>query len=349
LRTSGDETVVIQEISEAAPRVIGEVDLESVPLLVYEGAIYMHQAQPYLVEELDWEGRIAYCRSVDVDYYTRSSIGSTIRALMPEDEKTAAGLRVAHGDVSVVTKATGYRKIKRYSHETLGFGQIELPEIALETSGYWLIFSMELAEKLWDAGILLRPNDYGPNWQQQRQKVLQRDEYRCRTCGASGSINLHVHHIRPFREFGYIPGENENYRTANKIDNLVTLCPSCHRRAEAGQQTRSALGGLAYVLRNLAPLFLMCDPGDIQVGAEAMNPLTKAPTVVVYEQVAAGVGFSQRLFELHEQLLEAALELVSDCRCREGCPACVGPPGEIGPETKQMTRKLLHYILKSRE
>ena len=101
-----------------------------------------------------------------------------------------------------------------------------------------------------------------------------------------------------------ISGENENYRMANKIDNLITLCPSCHRRAEAGQQTRSALGGLAYVLRNLSPLFLMCDPGDIQVGAEAMNPLTKAPTVVVYERVAAGVGFSQRLFEMHDQLLE---------------------------------------------
>ncbi len=117
------------------------------------------------------------------------------------------------------------------------------PEIALETSGYWLVFSMELAEKLWDAGILLRPNDYGPNWQQQRQLVLQRDDYRCRTCGAAGDTSLHIHHIRPFREYGYIPGENENYRVANKVDNLITLCPSCHRRAEAGQQTRSALGG----------------------------------------------------------------------------------------------------------
>ncbi len=349
LRTSGDETVVIQEMGETTPNVIGEVDLESVPLLVYEGAIYMHQAQTYLVEELDWDGRIAYCRPIDVDYYTRSSIGSSLRELMAEDEKQVDGLLAAHGDVSVVTKATGYRKIKRYSHETLGFGQIDLPEIELETSGYWLVFSLELAEELWDAGILLRPNDYGPNWQQQRQKVLQRDEYRCRTCGAAGSINLHVHHIRPFREYGYILGQNENYQQANKVDNLITLCPSCHRRAEAGQQTRSALGGLAYVLRNLAPLFLMCDPGDIQVGAEAMNPLTKAPTIVVYERVAAGVGFSQRLFELHDMLLAAALELVSDCRCRDGCPACVGPPGDIGPETKRMTRQLLRIILNRKE
>ena len=57
-----------------------------------------------------------------------------------------------------------------------------------------------------------------------------------------------------------MPGVNENYRVANQLDNLVTLCPSCHRRAELGQQTRSALAGLGYALGNLAPLFLMCDP-----------------------------------------------------------------------------------------
>ena len=349
LRTSGNDTVVIQDVSQASPTVIGEVDLDSVPVLVYEDAIYMHQAQSYLVEELDWEGRIAQVRPVDVDYYTRSSIGSTIRQLLPEAEKRANGLQIAHGDVSVVTKATGYRKIKRYSHETLGYGIIDLPEITLETSGYWTIFSLELAEQLWKAGILLRPNDYGPNWQVQRQKVLERDGFCCRTCGASGDVKLHVHHIRPFRDYGYNPGENENYLLANQMSNLVSLCPSCHRNAEVGQQTRSALGGLAYVLRNLAPLFLMCDPGDIQVSAESISPLTKAPTVVVYERVSAGVGFSQRLYELHQELLDSALELVTDCRCREGCPACVGPPGEIGPETKHVTKQLLQHILSGPE
>jgi DEAD/DEAH box helicase domain-containing protein len=155
---------------------------------------------------------------------------------------------------------------------------------------------------------------------------------------------LHVHHIRPFREYGYVRGQNEHYLIANQLENLITLCPSCHRRAEAGQQTRSALGGLGYVLRNLAPLFLMCDPGDIEVSAETVNPLTKAPTVVIYERVAAGVGFSQQLYELHDELLAAALELVTDCQCRSGCPACVGPPGDIGPDTKAVTRELLKKL-----
>jgi DEAD/DEAH box helicase domain-containing protein len=348
LRASGDDTVLIQAVESPGdrPLVIGEVDLDTAPVMVYEGAIYMHQARTYLVDALDWDGRIATVRPVEVDYYTRASVGSRIQELLPEEEAADGGLQRAYGDVTVVAKATGYRKIKRYSHETLGYGEIDLPELVLHTSGYWLIFSENLAETLYDAGILARPNDYGPNWPAVRQQVLARDNQRCRTCGAEAKPGqgLHVHHIRPFREFNYIPGQNENYRQANQLENLVTLCPSCHRQAEAGQRTRSALGGFAYVLRNLAPLYLMCDPGDIEVTAESRSPLTLAPTIVIYERVAAGVGFSQRLFALHDQLLPAALELVTDCRCRDGCPACVGPPGEIGPNTKAVTRQLLTLI-----
>ncbi len=145
------------------------------PLLLYEDAIYMHQARTYLVESLDWDGRIAYVRPVDVDYYTRASVGSSIRDLRPEEDKQSVvrnpqsvsreaksevsnpkseitDLLRAWGDVSVVTQATGYRKIKRYTHETLGFGEIDLPEMTLETSGYWLIFGEALTERLYDAG-----------------------------------------------------------------------------------------------------------------------------------------------------------------------------------------------------
>jgi DEAD/DEAH box helicase domain-containing protein len=50
--------------------------------------------------------------------------------------------------------------------------------------GYWLIFGEAMTEQLYEAGVLLRPNDYGPNWRQQREKALERDGYRCRMCGA---------------------------------------------------------------------------------------------------------------------------------------------------------------------
>lgn len=350
LRTGGDDTVVIHDVSGRGPsgdqpNVIGQIDLGSAATMVYEGAIYMHQAQTFLVEQFDWDGRIAEVRPVDVDYYTWAASGSSIRRLEAVHEQERDGLTVAHGEATVITQATGYRKVRRYTNETLGFGAIDLPALTLETTGYWLVLSEELTDRLYDLGILLRPNDYGPNWQQQRQLALERDGRRCRTCGASGEESLlHIHHIRPFREYGYVPGENEAYKIANQLDNLVTLCPSCHRRAEVGQQTRSALAGLGYALGNLAPLFLMCDPSDISVSAESLSPVTRAPTLVIYERVPAGVGFSERLYELHDTLLDAARELVTDCRCVSGCPACVGPPGDIGPDTKDVTRRLLQML-----
>ncbi|MEZ4517199.1 MAG: DEAD/DEAH box helicase [Chloroflexota bacterium] len=147
LRTSGDHTVVIQDNSGDQPLVIGEVDLESAAALVYEGAIYMHQADTYLVEHLDWDGRIAYVRPVEVDYYTRASSGSVIRHLAAEEEKTEGGLLIAHGEATVISQVTGYRKIRRYTHETLGYGAIDLPEMKLETTGYWLVFSEDLTDQ----------------------------------------------------------------------------------------------------------------------------------------------------------------------------------------------------------
>jgi 5-methylcytosine-specific restriction endonuclease McrA len=79
--------------------------------------------------------------------------------------------------------------------------------------------------------------DYGPNWEEQREKTCQRDGYACQVCNASKSDigqNPDVHHIIPFREFGYIPCQNDNYLQANRLKNLVSLCPSCHKKAEWG-------------------------------------------------------------------------------------------------------------------
>jgi DEAD/DEAH box helicase domain-containing protein len=91
------------------------------------------------------------------------------------------------------------------------------------------------------------------------------------------------------------------------------------------------------VFSNIAPLHLMCDPKDIGVVSEAKAPESGLPTITVYEKVPAGIGFSQRLYEMHDDLLQAAASVVRGCGCRSGCPACVGPlpedvPGDIDPK-----------------
>lgn len=76
---------------------------------------------------------------------------------------------------------------------------------------------------------------YGPDWTTQRKAARQRDKYRCQVCKITEKKlgrELDVHHIQPFRTFGYTAGENERYKEANRLANLISLCPSCHKLAE---------------------------------------------------------------------------------------------------------------------
>jgi DEAD/DEAH box helicase domain-containing protein len=142
---------------------------------------------------------------------------------------------------------------------------------------------------------------------------------------------------------------NENYRLANQLDNLVTLCASCHRYAERGRAARGALSGLGYVLRSLAPLYVMCAPGDLGSSVQLQARGTGLPTVTLYDRAPGGAGLSPALFEIRNGLLVAAQEVVTRCSCDDGCPGCVGPVGDVEPRTKALTARLIAAILEGQE
>ena len=87
----------------------------------------------------------------------------------------------------------------------------------------------------------------------------------------------------------------------------------------------AGLQGVAHSIRHVASLRLMCDPRDLGTVAEVRSITTRLPTVTVYEIYPGGVGYSQRMYELHRELMEQAAQLVRECPCAAGCPSCVGP------------------------
>ena len=96
-------------------------------------------------------------------------------------------------------------------------------------------------------------------------------------------------------------------------------------------ELQDGLWGMAHLLRNLAPIFLMCDPRDLQAVAQVRSTFTGRPTLFLYENQPGGVGMARRLFEIHVRLMEAAREVLAACGCPAGCPSCVGPSiGEHG-------------------
>ncbi|HEV2005256.1 MAG TPA: DEAD/DEAH box helicase [Candidatus Limnocylindrales bacterium] len=140
LRAAAPENVVIIDTTPDRPRVIGEVDLFSAQVLVHTQAIYLHDSTQYHVDRLDWGERKAYVRRVDVDYYTYANRAVTLKPLDVFATAEARGGRRIHGEVMVASLVTLFKKLKFGTDENVGWGPIELPELELQTTAYWLTF-----------------------------------------------------------------------------------------------------------------------------------------------------------------------------------------------------------------
>jgi DEAD/DEAH box helicase domain-containing protein len=138
LRAAAPENVVIIDTSPDRPRVLGEVDLFSAQVLVHDHAIYMHESVQYHVDRLDWGERKAYVHRIDADHYTYANRAVTLKPLDVFSEAPATGGRRLHGEVMVASLVTLYKKLKFVTDENVGWGPVDLPELELQTTAYWL-------------------------------------------------------------------------------------------------------------------------------------------------------------------------------------------------------------------
>jgi DEAD/DEAH box helicase domain-containing protein len=345
LRSASTETVLLQSQSEngnfgTTLQTIGEVDGLSSFWMTHPGAIYMHEGSTYLVKDLDLENHIAVLQLTNVDYYTEPRQEVVVQQVEKLAEAEVTGGKKAYGEVQVTSQVIGFRKIRWHTNETLGNENLNLPASELSTTGYWLVLADQTVDKLREEGLWSNtPNDYGPKWKNQRDLARARDGYRCQICGQPESDKAHhVHHKIPFRMF-------ESAVQANQLTNLITVCNSCHRKIETAVRVRSGLAGLAFTLGNLAPLFLMCDIGDLGIHSDPQSSLAEGrPAVILYDLIPGGIGLSERLYDIHSDLMIRGRELVEACECEDGCPSCVGPGGEGGLGGKREALALLKNL-----
>ncbi|HHW26293.1 MAG TPA: DEAD/DEAH box helicase [Firmicutes bacterium] len=257
LRSASAENFVVIDTTGGGRQVIGEVDWASAPLLIHDEAIYLHGGQQYHVLHLDYPAKKAYVKKVNVDYYTDANLAVGVKVVSVDRDDQESPLNPRFGELSVTALATIFKKIKLYTNENVGAGEIALPEMNMHTQGTWFSLPRDLIE------------DTDP-------------------------------------------------------------------RLVGG-----VLSGIANVLLNIAPLFLMSDKRDLGVSVEVRSPLDGRPTVYMYDSYPGGVGLAERLYALLPDLLNAASELISSCPCLDGCPGCVGPAGEAGEGTKDLCLSLL--------
>ena len=270
LRSISSDNFVVVDTTRGAV-VIGETSFNSGPATLHEKAIYLLEGALYQVETLDFEGRKAYVRQIACDYYTDAIAYTNVTVLDTFAGQTPrADTSGAHGEVHVSSRVVGFKKIRFYTNENVGSGELDLPEQQMHTTAYWV-------------------------------RV-------------------------PASAMAALP-----YASDDRRDGIV---------------------GLAFAMRQVAQLQLMCDRQDIGIsigsgddmGPDPRPQLPVEPRIFIYDNYPGGIGFSAPLFTMHRDLLARTRELIVGCECDHGCPTCVGPVGNTGPLAKVAALRILDLI-----
>ena len=150
LRSVADGNFVVVDRTGGKQTILAEVDFSAAAVTLYEGAIHMIQSVPFQVERLDWEGRKAYVTRTHVDYYTDAIDYTKLKVLDCFDSAPAGRGQAYHGEVHVVRRVAGYKKIRYYSHENIGYGPVNLPDQELHTTAVWWQLTQGTLEQAFD-------------------------------------------------------------------------------------------------------------------------------------------------------------------------------------------------------
>ncbi len=154
LRSISWDNFVIVDVEHE--RTLAELDWRSAHTMLHEQAIYQHDAEQYQVERLDYDNHKAFVRRVEPDYFTTALTHSRVTILDPAAERSVAQGMLGHGDIKVVESVTGYKKIKFFTHENAGYGDVRLPDIEMHTTGFWWTLPPDCATKQrWSGAALM--------------------------------------------------------------------------------------------------------------------------------------------------------------------------------------------------
>jgi DEAD/DEAH box helicase domain-containing protein len=136
LRSVGWDNFVI--VDRATGRALAELDWRATPTMLHEQAIYQHDGEQYQVERLDWDNHKAFVTKVAPDYFTTALSHRKVSVIEQEAKDKIGRASSAWGEVSVVEKVVGYKKIKFHTHENAGYGDVRLPDTQMHTTSFWL-------------------------------------------------------------------------------------------------------------------------------------------------------------------------------------------------------------------
>lgn len=104
------------------------------------------------------------------------------------------------------------------------------------------------------------------------------------------------------------------------------------------------LHGAEHALIGLFPLHTMCDRFDIGGLSTNYHEDTQEATIFIYDGYEGGIGICEKAVDVFVDLLKSTMDLLDNCGCKSGCPACIYSP-KCGNDNKPLHKNATKYIL----
>ena len=145
-RVSSDNFVVVD--TTAGEKVIAEVDFSSALETLHEKAIYILEGEQYVVEKFDFDNRKAFVRESNSDYYTDAITYTKVSILDLFDDTGFRDYVISTGDVHVFSQVVGFKKLKFFTNENVGSGDLQLPQREMHSTAFWFTIRKNLLDSI---------------------------------------------------------------------------------------------------------------------------------------------------------------------------------------------------------
>ncbi len=125
----------------------------------------------------------------------------------------------------------------------------------------------------------------------------------------------------------YLPEEEMHTRSAVFIFSAGSSAASAFEKIPE-ELKEHVIGRIGSLIKNVSPVFLLCDPHDIGVAERLRDPHFSVPSIYIYDNYPGGTGLSEGITSRSSEILNAAFERIISCQCESGCPSCIGPDDE---------------------
>ncbi|KAF7728390.1 hypothetical protein EC973_006198 [Apophysomyces ossiformis] len=138
IRNATDEVYAVVDVTDNRHVILEEIETARAPFEIYEGAIFIHQGKPYLVEECNIDQRYAKVHLTQADWTTAQRDYTDVNPINTLSTKPVHGTRhmVHFGEVQVETVVFGYYRLDK-RNRVIDACDLYMDPVIRQSTGMW--------------------------------------------------------------------------------------------------------------------------------------------------------------------------------------------------------------------